>query len=111
MKYVKEFEGLRGLMALWVVIGHWATSVPLSFAPLPPKLYNAYAVDVFIMLSGFATRFKYYAYWLAMTSDLIVPLGWLVSSCCRTELNGNRSPGHFVLEMSLCRMMWCKGML
>ena len=54
MKYVREFEGLRGLMALWVVIGHWATSVPLSFAPLPPKLYNAYAVDVFIMLSGFA---------------------------------------------------------
>jgi peptidoglycan/LPS O-acetylase OafA/YrhL len=54
MKYVKEFEGLRGLMALWVVIGHWATSVPLSFAPFPPKLYNAYAVDVFIMLSGFA---------------------------------------------------------
>lgn len=54
MKYVKEFEGLRGLMALWVVIGHWATSVPLSFDPLPPKLYNAYAVDVFIMLSGFA---------------------------------------------------------
>jgi peptidoglycan/LPS O-acetylase OafA/YrhL len=54
MRYIKEFEGLRGLMALWVVIGHWATSIPLSFAPLHQKLYNAYAVDVFIMLSGFA---------------------------------------------------------
>ena len=54
MGYVREFEGLRGLMALWVVIGHWATSIPLSFHPLHQKLYNAYAVDVFIMLSGFA---------------------------------------------------------
>lgn len=54
MKYIKEFEGLRGLMAMWVVVGHWATTVGISLDPLHPKLHNAYAVDVFILLSGFA---------------------------------------------------------
>ncbi|MFZ2587519.1 MAG: acyltransferase [Alphaproteobacteria bacterium] len=54
MKYVKELEGLRGLMALWVLIGHWSTTVALSHPIFQTKLYNGYAVNVFIMISGFA---------------------------------------------------------
>jgi peptidoglycan/LPS O-acetylase OafA/YrhL len=53
-RYVKEFEGLRGLMAIWVLIGHWAISIPVSFGLPDAKFYNGYAVDVFVMLSGFA---------------------------------------------------------
>ncbi|SFR19194.1 acyltransferase family protein, partial [Poseidonocella sedimentorum] len=54
MKYVKELEGLRGIMALWVVIGHWSTTADIPTAIGQTKLYNGYAVDVFIILSGFA---------------------------------------------------------
>lgn len=54
MKYVRELEGLRGLMALWVVVGHWSTTVALPYALFHTKLYNAYAVDIFVILSGFA---------------------------------------------------------
>ncbi|HKQ83925.1 MAG TPA: acyltransferase [Steroidobacteraceae bacterium] len=50
--HVDEFEGLRGLMALWVVVGHWAGAAfnDVSLAP-------SYAVDVFIILSGFVIAF------------------------------------------------------
>ena len=54
MERIKEFEGLRGLMAMWVVLGHTANS--LAFAvpePLPRNLSARSAVDVFIILSGF----------------------------------------------------------
>lgn len=54
MKYIREFEGLRGLMALWVVIGHWSTTALIPHRIGMTKLYNGYAVDVFVILSGFA---------------------------------------------------------
>lgn len=50
---IPELEGLRGLLALWVVFGHWATSIQLSFKPLRQNLWDVQAVDVFIILSGF----------------------------------------------------------
>lgn len=50
---IVEFEGLRGLLALWVLVGHWATSISHSFRPLPHDLWNVQAVDLFIILSGF----------------------------------------------------------
>ncbi|WP_407301782.1 hypothetical protein ACHQJB_13725 [Raoultella planticola] len=53
MKYIKELEGLRGIMALWVVAGHAFVSLPLLSGKLPANLMNTQAVDVFIMLSGF----------------------------------------------------------
>jgi peptidoglycan/LPS O-acetylase OafA/YrhL len=31
MKYVKEFDGLRGLMAVWVLLGYWASTIETSF--------------------------------------------------------------------------------
>ena len=55
---IDEFESLRGLMSVWVVVGH----VLLSFTP--PSILdgviwrvfiaNGKAVDIFIVLSGFA---------------------------------------------------------
>ena len=56
MRYVSELEGFRGLLALWVVLGHWASSLPLRF-PVSQSLYNIYAVHVFVLLSGFVITF------------------------------------------------------
>lgn len=50
---ITEFEGLRGLLACWVMLGHWATSITLSLRPLRQNLWDVQAVDVFIILSGF----------------------------------------------------------
>lgn len=41
-------------MALWVVVGHWSTTAPILPSIGHTKLYNGYAVDVFIFLSGLA---------------------------------------------------------
>jgi len=47
---IAALEGLRGLMAVWVVLGH----VSLTFGwRLPGIDQNTLAVDVFILLSGF----------------------------------------------------------
>ncbi|MCV9999964.1 acyltransferase [Pararhizobium sp. YC-54] len=54
MRYVKEFEALRGVLAIWVVVGHVATASVLHGRLIEAKLYNFYAVTVFILLSGFA---------------------------------------------------------
>lgn len=54
MYYIKELQGLRGLMAWWVVVGHWSTTAPIPISIAKTKLWNGYAVDVFIILSGFA---------------------------------------------------------
>ncbi len=53
MPTISEFEGLRGILALWVVIGHWTTTISFSLRPLSQDLWNVQAVDVFIILSGF----------------------------------------------------------
>ncbi|EOF4705818.1 acyltransferase family protein [Klebsiella oxytoca] len=57
MKYIKELEGLRGIMALWVVAGHAFAAMPLLSHKIPANLLNTKAVDVFIMLSGFVIFF------------------------------------------------------
>lgn len=54
MKYIKEFEGLRGALAVWVLLGHWASSVDVDIWLFEQKLLNQHAVTVFIILSGFA---------------------------------------------------------
>lgn len=46
---IKSLEGLRGVMAWWVVLRHTA----LSFAWPIPLMDHALAIDVFILLSGF----------------------------------------------------------
>ena len=54
MKYVNEFDGLRGLMAVWVLLGHWASTVEASSRLFKSALFNHEAVTVFVILSGFA---------------------------------------------------------
>lgn len=53
MKHIKELDGLRGLMALWVVAGHSYEAIPSLTKVIPITLMNDFAVDVFIVLSGF----------------------------------------------------------
>lgn len=54
MKRIAELEGLRGLLAWWVVAGH----VLFSFSDdLGRASHNRAAVDVFIALSGFVIMF------------------------------------------------------
>ncbi|HPH37970.1 MAG TPA: acyltransferase family protein, partial [Sediminibacterium sp.] len=57
--YIGEFEGLRALMAWWVVFGHVANRIGISFSSelsLPWKVLvmTNIPVDIFIALSGFA---------------------------------------------------------
>jgi peptidoglycan/LPS O-acetylase OafA/YrhL len=54
MKRIAEFEGLRGPLAYWVVLGHTSNALALDPPwPLPKNLSARSAVIVFIMLSGF----------------------------------------------------------
>jgi len=54
---IKEFESLRGLMALVVVIHHWLSFMGISKGDLSKPLqlltHGGYAVEIFIILSGF----------------------------------------------------------
>jgi peptidoglycan/LPS O-acetylase OafA/YrhL len=53
MRHIRELDGLRGIMALWVVFGHMLSALPPLFGLVPNSLYNSCPVQVFIMLSGF----------------------------------------------------------
>lgn len=53
MKHIPGLDGLRGMMALWVVIGHTLGAFPALFGAVPNSLYNDVPVQVFIILSGF----------------------------------------------------------
>jgi peptidoglycan/LPS O-acetylase OafA/YrhL len=50
---VLELTGIRGILALWIVVGHWSTTIPISFRPLHQDLWNVQAVGAFVCLSGF----------------------------------------------------------
>ncbi|QJP09049.1 acyltransferase family protein [Pseudomonas multiresinivorans] len=51
--FIPEYEGLRGILAIWVVIGHVMSGLPISFNFASPSLWNTVPVQVFIILSGF----------------------------------------------------------
>jgi peptidoglycan/LPS O-acetylase OafA/YrhL len=51
MKHIKEFDGLRGLLALWVFATHVLELGPYPSTASPIRAYLA--VDIFIILSGF----------------------------------------------------------
>jgi peptidoglycan/LPS O-acetylase OafA/YrhL len=55
-KRINELESLRGVLALWVVVGHILPSAGILDTALGPFKFVAkgeYAVDVFIIMSGF----------------------------------------------------------
>lgn len=51
MGHIRQFDGLRGLLALWVFFAHAIELGP--FSRVAGHLRPEYAVDVFIILSGF----------------------------------------------------------
>ncbi|ALI03414.1 hypothetical protein AO353_20935 [Pseudomonas fluorescens] len=51
--FISEFEGLRGILAVWVVIGHMLSGLSVSHNLPSPNLWNTVPVQVFIILSGF----------------------------------------------------------
>ncbi|NLP61665.1 acyltransferase family protein [Paraburkholderia sacchari] len=51
--HIRELDGLRGIMAAWVIIGHTLGALPALFGAIPNSLYNDIPVQVFIILSGF----------------------------------------------------------
>ena len=56
MKRIAEFEALRGLLALWVVVGHvikHSGYTESGLGPLRLLAESGFAVDIFIILSGF----------------------------------------------------------
>ncbi len=57
MKKIPELEGIRGLLALMVVLGHSLVSGPYKYDSFPLPLQwlgnGGFAVQVFIVLSGF----------------------------------------------------------
>lgn len=55
VRRINELESLRGLMALWVMFGHVYLTFPGAQTDLIGRVLrnNGYAVDVFIILSGF----------------------------------------------------------
>ncbi|WP_317728289.1 acyltransferase family protein [Achromobacter xylosoxidans] len=84
MKYLKELEGVRGIMALWVVIAHVLGALPAIPGPVPNGIYSVYPVYVFIILSGFVIfsmldreKVPYGRYLLARALR-IFPVYWLV---------------------------------
>ena len=54
MHKIDELEGLRGIMAWWVVVGHLLQTLNLD---LPLLSRNTLAVDVFIIISGFVISY------------------------------------------------------
>ncbi|GHA59698.1 acyltransferase family protein [Photobacterium aphoticum] len=54
MQHIRVFDSLRGIMALWVALVHTLMSVGIYIPASINKIVNVtYAVDVFIILSGF----------------------------------------------------------
>ena len=51
--HLPALDGLRGLAALWVLVGHVAQNTPVQSRVLWLPLNNSLAVDLFMMLSGF----------------------------------------------------------
>ncbi|QRM54923.1 acyltransferase [Sinorhizobium sp. BG8] len=94
MKYVKEFEALRGVLALWVLVGHVASATALHGRLFQERFYNEYAVDVFIILSGFAItalidkRPESYRFYITRRAFRIFPvyLFYLVLSVAVAEI-------------------------
>lgn len=77
--HLEELEGLRGLLALWVVVGHWGITV-LPAGPIDPHFHNSAAVEIFILLSGFVIarlidfRPEPWRHYIARRASRIIPV-------------------------------------
>lgn len=86
MRHIREYDGLRGVMAIWVLLGHFTSSIFLSIPHIPANLSNRQAVDVFIILSGFAIAVlidrphEPYGIYIARRALRIFPVYWVYLS-------------------------------
>lgn len=86
MRHIREYDGLRGIMAVWVLLGHFTASIFLSIPHIPANLSNRQAVDVFIILSGFAIAAlidrsrEPYGIYIARRALRIFPVYWVYLS-------------------------------
>jgi peptidoglycan/LPS O-acetylase OafA/YrhL len=77
---IDELDGLRGILAWWVVAGHLLRSLGWRF---PPSMSPNRAVDVFIILSGFVIfmlldrRREPYRYFIARRFFRLFPAWWV----------------------------------
>lgn len=53
LKHIKELDGLRGLLSVWVLFGHVVAAAPINNFLFEERLFNEYAVAIFIVMSGF----------------------------------------------------------
>jgi peptidoglycan/LPS O-acetylase OafA/YrhL len=73
-------------MAIWVLLGHFTSSIFLSIPHIPANLSNRQAVDVFIILSGFAIAVlidrshEPYGIYIARRALRIFPVYWVYLS-------------------------------
>jgi peptidoglycan/LPS O-acetylase OafA/YrhL len=85
MQHIKIFDSLRGLMALWVVFAHTFMTYDIFLPSYLNKVFNvAYAVDVFIILSGFVIfllldkKNESYGYFITRRFFRIFPVYWFL---------------------------------
>ncbi len=75
-----EIDGLRGLLALWVLLGHWSSSLPAGPWPIGSRLHNGAAVELFLIVSGLAiaalhaARPQPWRHYIALRALRIFPL-------------------------------------
>lgn len=124
MGYVKELDGLRGLMSFWVMLGHCLTTAAVPDSLGATKLFNGYAVDVFIMNSGFAicallarrkesyrtyiTRriFRIFPVYLVMFFLSVLAAGWMLDSWAMAPDGYMREVRIGILERSMEEAPW-----
>lgn len=84
MRYIREFEGVRGIMALWVVVAHVLGALPPIPGPVPNGIYSVYPVYIFIILSGFVIFSMLdrervpYAEFISARALRLFPVYWVV---------------------------------
>ena len=119
LPHIREFDGLRAFLALWVVAGHIGTSIHQSLSPFPQNLANTAAVDVFIILSGFVITYLrwtrpegYRVYiarrWLRLFPAYLLALFVSIATLGITETALQRAP---VSEMTATRLEFIQAAL
>lgn len=135
MKRIVELDGLRGVLALWVVFYHMCSSLPLVkqiISNTIPFIMEAwFPVDVFFMMSGFvmmhvygdqfsteisAAKFKHFmlarfarlypVHFLSLVLLLIILLPGLLHSVDFYTTDGRYSIGTFLGSLFLLQGPW-----
>ena len=68
-KFISSLHGLRGIMAMWVVLFHTS---PGGVGPLHVTSYGYFAVDVFFILSGYVLMHGHDRQFTQITTTKIV---------------------------------------